>query len=115
MKIIRLSAAVKVSPEEQKYRTIDQLLRGIGRGFYQSQTGRVTDNYSEFETETAYGTAYIQVHFDQKTEMIRVERYFESEFVQDEYGTAKLIPINYANPQITATAIQSTIKALQTS
>jgi len=78
---------------------------------------RNADRISHFSKEIPfydlYGEAYLNLstsHVDDSAQMIRVEKYYESEFLQDEYGTVKNIPINWDNPKETINTILNIIK-----
>jgi len=67
----------------------------------------------EIPFHDVYGEAYLSMsikHVDNSAQMIHVEKYYESEFLQDEYGTVKNIPINWDNPQETINTILNIIK-----
>jgi hypothetical protein len=42
---------------------------------------------------------------------MHVEIYYENEFIQNEYGEVKLVPINWDNYQETINTIKNTINA----
>ncbi len=43
------------------------------------------------------GSSWINISYNQWDEKVIIERYYESEFLQDEFGTTLKIPVNTAN------------------
>ena len=84
----------------------------IGRGNWQD--ARVGGNPSfEFVDEAdPRGTSYIQVYYNEHDNTIGFSKYYESEFMQDEYGKDLQIPFD---PETCVESILSTVENLKSS
>ena len=55
--------------------------------------GRMIDLTREFHYETELGDMYIQIYCDKKSNKIAIERYFDNEIVQEQYGVISYVDI----------------------
>lgn len=73
--------------------------------------GRIV--YVEITDEASpQGTSYIQIYAKDGSLDMCVERYYESEFAQDEYGSTTCVPINFNNPDETVLAIEKVMQSI---
>ena len=82
-------------------------------GYAKNITGNVKDKSLEFRYEDAMGTAYIQTFYSEygsNPDSVGVSKYFESEYVDQEYGETKYFKINVENPASTSDQINTQIK-----
>ncbi len=92
MKFLKISQSVDLLDEKAQARIAkiyNQFLDELGGNRYKS--GRYFEDYTEFTFEDN-GTYYIQVVFKKDTMSIRLEKYYENEFMQDEWGKAISVP-----------------------
>lgn len=75
-----------------------------------NKADRITSYAKELPFYDVFGQAYLAISFNTPKDSMRIEKYYDSEFLQDEYGTVKTIPINWDNPQDTINKILSIIQ-----
>ena len=91
---------------------LDELIKSLGH-FHPSS--RISWGYSEETVESSpLGTFYLQAHFDESTNNMRVERYFDKEYAQDEYGTSVQVPIDWNDLEKTRQAVVAARDRLRT-
>ena len=85
------------------------LFATVGRGRLDSNSGKVPS--FEFRDEAdPRGTSYIQVYCKNFEDYISVERYYESEHMQNEFGETKTIPIDFRSPLETQASVIKVIE-----
>ena len=118
MKILKLSSDTvdggqSVNTDEE-VQALMQIFRSIGEGNLTDNTHRVTDWNIEIRDEAdSGGTNYIAISFDKWKGFFWVEKYYESEFMNNEYGkSSKVIP-DFGNPLGTADRIRAMIQQMK--
>lgn len=74
-----------------------------------TKTEKVT-SYSKEIHDEALGMVYIQIYFNSDENAMGIEKYYENEFLQEDYGQSRLIPVNWQNPQETVKQIKFLIE-----
>jgi hypothetical protein len=84
---------------EKTYRTraLEELFTSIGGNRFKSSSGDIKKDHVEIRTETL-GTAYIQVSYDEGGNAIRIEKYYDNETLQNEYGEIMNLPFKHHEP-----------------
>jgi len=77
-----------------------------GRG-----SGRIRDKSVEYQFDDVQGLAYINVWLDFWENRIAIQLYYDSEFMDNEYGKTNYVPINYENPQETTSKVNSIVES----
>lgn len=87
---------------EKTYRTraLEELFTSIGGNRFKSSSGDIKKDHVEIRTE-ALGTAYIQVSYDEGRDVIRIEKYYDNETLQNEYGEIMNLPFKPHEPDKT--------------
>ena len=109
MKIYR--KAIDTNIEHQAIRKIFDSLVNLRGSRFESPTGQVTKDYVEFEFYDVYGEAYIQVSFSEKDHTFRIEKYYENEMAQDDYGEIVNVPFDVTNVEKTLDSINGIIES----
>ena len=82
-----------------------------------TKTDRITNDSVEKMVEDVQGTCWIQVYYREwhapGQDAIGVEKYFENEYMQDEYGKTKFVIPNWDNPQETLEQVKRAIAELE--
>lgn len=98
--------------QDSQYAFLEELIRSLGH-FHPSS--RISWGYSEETVESSpFGTFYLQAHFDESTNNMRVERYFDKEYAQDEYGTSVQVPIDWNDLEKTRQSVVAARDRLRT-
>ncbi len=71
-------------------------------------------SYSEFHMYDVYGECWVQVYYDESHNSIRMEKYYQSEFLQNEFGKFILLPIDVKNPSQMVNKIKSILEKWKT-
>lgn len=109
MKISRLAQQFT----EEQYAAIRKILQA-SPGVFNNGNGRVTECSTEMTVNgDPGGDFYIQTHYDVRSGQIRIERYFDREAMQDQYGSSVLIPIDFGNIGATIQDIQRAVLRLR--
>jgi len=77
-----------------------------------SDTGEIAKDSVEKRVEGSMGTFYVQVLYADWDDLIIVDKYYESEFVNNEYGKTIKIKMDYDNPQVTISKANNAIAYL---
>ena len=95
---------------DQQLKILEIIFNAIpGKEGKDRTTGKIT---SKEVMDEAMGTMYIQTYY-YKDEMMAVERYYDSEYLDQQYHKTIKIPINWDNPQETSSKILDTIEKLK--
>ena len=106
MKIYKIAQSNPLSLSQ----AVDFVFKQISVGSrYKSGTGRVTKDNINITFSDAMGEAHIQVFFDEANNLMGVHKYYENEMVNDDYREERTVPLDIANPTITANAINTII------
>lgn len=111
MKIYRKFASSPLNSKTQAWQTI---LKNLGRGsIKKSQTGQIMKDNIEMHVDDLAGDAWIQISYDEwqtPDKQIRIEIYYDSEMMQNEYGKITKVPFNIENPQESIDIINGIIR-----
>lgn len=75
------------------------------------KTNRITTDYKEIDFDDLAGQAYISMSFNSDKNSMHIEKYYESEFLQNEMGEVFSIPVNWNSPQETINKILTQINS----
>ena len=82
-------------------------------GMQRNKTYKITGDSAEMMFEDLMGTCYIQVFYDEwhgkHQPAFKVQRYYENEFVDQEYQKTIPIPVDFGNPNETFDQIKHII------
>jgi len=92
-------------PDPQKQRKILQTIFDSLPG----HTNQMSTYAKELPFNDTMGDAYIATNLNQDKTSIHIEKYYENEMAQDEYGEVKNIPIQWDNPTLTITTLLNII------
>ena len=120
MKIIRIaqeqqSQEQEQSQEQNTYQIREQILTTI----FDSLDGRkyddpdITKAHVEKQIQELMGTAYLDVSYAHWDNIIIVQKYYENEIADQEYGKTYKINMDYDNPEKTIQEAQKAIKILE--
>lgn len=70
-------------------------------------TDRITTQSAEIWFHDLYGEAYISISFNSDKNAIYIDKYYDNEFLQDEYGQVKYVPIQWDNPNTVSQTISN--------
>ena len=98
--------------DPKKVKAYELILNAIGGSRFRSGGSSMRD-YTEFHVYDVYGEAHIQIGFDEKTGAIRIEKYYDSEFLQNEYGNVGHVVFDIENPHSTISIIKSKIEKMK--
>lgn len=106
------SSADEYVSEEEKSSIIRRIFEHIDVG--ESKSYNSEGDSVEIMIEDLFGTAWINISYSKWYKKcqsaILVEKYYEKEFVQDEYGEAIPVDIDWQNPQNTIDRINAIVK-----
>jgi len=77
-----------------------------------SPMGLIVSDSVEKMVEDIQGTAYVSVSYSEFEDEIVIEKYYESEYMNDEYGRVYKVKMNYDNPQETINKVNKLIGEL---
>ena len=101
-----IKQAQSVPPSDpQKQRKILQTIFNSLPG----HTNQMSTYAKELPFNDTMGDAYAAISLNQDKTSIHVEKYYENEMAQDEYGEVKNIPLDWNNPNNTITTILNII------
>jgi len=116
MKIIRIAQEQQSQSQEQNtYQIREQILTTI----FDSLDGRkyddpdITKAHVEKQIQELMGTAYLDVSYAHWDNIIIVQKYYENEIADQEYGKTYKINMDYDNPEKTIQEAQKAIKILE--
>jgi hypothetical protein len=99
----------KRKEESKKLQTLKSIFESLpGES---NNADRPTKLAKELAFHDAYGEAYLALSFNEERSAIRVEKYYENEFIQDEFGKVKYVMVNWEDPKETISIITNIIKA----
>jgi hypothetical protein len=87
LKIIKLAQTT----DPKILETLEDIYSALGGNRWRSPSGTVVNDYVEIRTE-ALGTAYIQIRYSEIENAMVIEKYYDNENLQNEYGSTVSIP-----------------------
>lgn len=112
MKIYRMAIGII----DNKVKAYQYIINHINKGeIHRNQNGHMMKDYVEMHVDDLAGDAWIQIGYSEWGDMEKpmyVEIYYESEFLQDEYGKIQRLPLDIEDPQKTLSQINVMIENL---
>jgi len=93
-------SVIKKAISEEQLTPFIRVLESLkGKGKYTfSPEGRMGRSHVDISFyDGAIGEAYIQVYFEERSNMIAVEKYYDNETMNDQYAETKYVPLNVEN------------------